>query len=165
MTSALTFDIKGYFDFVNHARLLREMCRKKIPLPIVRWAASFLTNCEAAICLDSVRGEMEPVENGIPQGSPISPQKIGLGSKAEVYDAEMTSLTWGAQDATQFAAAYHDIKHLHFFAYNTSAIQAIFEPRLRRRAKMRIPIPRTDYPVLGRGYIVHRRDCVVTRPL
>ena len=73
VTSALTFDIKGYFDFVNHKRLLHELQRKKIPLEYVRWVASFLSEREAAICIDGIRGEMKPVQNGIPQGSPVSP--------------------------------------------------------------------------------------------
>ncbi|CAK5274978.1 unnamed protein product [Mycena citricolor] len=73
VTSALTFDIKGYFDYVNHDRLLHEMRRKGIPLQYVRWTASFLEEREAAVCIDGTRGEMKPVENGIPQGSPTSP--------------------------------------------------------------------------------------------
>lgn len=42
--SGLTFDIKGYFDFVNHDRLLRVLKTKGIPLPLVCWVASFLTD-------------------------------------------------------------------------------------------------------------------------
>ena len=55
-TSALTFDIKGYFDFVNHERLLNEMKKRHIPLKLVKWTA---------ICLDGTWGEMKPVKNGI----------------------------------------------------------------------------------------------------
>ena len=73
VTSALTFDIKGYFDFVNHGRLLSELRRKNLPLEYVKWTASFLSNREAAICIDGRCGNMEPVDNGIPQGSPVSP--------------------------------------------------------------------------------------------
>ena len=73
VTSALTFDIKGFFDFVNHGRLLSVMRAKRIPLQLVRWTAAFLSNREAAICLDGVRGQMQAVQNGIPQGSPTSP--------------------------------------------------------------------------------------------
>ena len=73
VTTALTFDIKGYFDFVNHKRLLHELRRQKIPLQLVRWVDSFLTDRQAAVCLDGIRGEMKGVENGIPQGSPVSP--------------------------------------------------------------------------------------------
>jgi ribonuclease HI len=83
VTSALTFDIKGYFDFVNHDRLLCELRRKHIPLEYVKWTASFLSNREAAICIDGRCSEMLPVENGIPQGSPVSP------ILASFYSAEL----------------------------------------------------------------------------
>jgi hypothetical protein len=73
VTSALTIDIKGYFDFVNHQRLLCELRRKGIPLQYVKWVASFLEDRQAAVCLDGKRGDMKPVKNGIPQGSPVSP--------------------------------------------------------------------------------------------
>ncbi|KAF9439727.1 hypothetical protein P691DRAFT_618438, partial [Macrolepiota fuliginosa MF-IS2] len=44
-----------------------------IPLKLVKWTESFLSNREVAIYLDGVRGEMKPVTNGILQGSPTSP--------------------------------------------------------------------------------------------
>jgi len=40
---------------------------------MVKWVASFLSNREVAICLDGRISDSRPVENGIPQGSPISP--------------------------------------------------------------------------------------------
>ncbi|KAF7373478.1 Reverse transcriptase from mobile element jockey protein [Mycena sanguinolenta] len=73
VTTALTFDIKGYFDFVNHERLLCELRRKRIPLQYVKWTAAFLSDRQAAVCIDGRRGPMKKVENGIPQGSPVSP--------------------------------------------------------------------------------------------
>ena len=73
VTFALTFDIKGYFDFINHDRLLVEMQKHQIPLEYLKWTSSFLSERKAAICVDGARGEMTKVENGIPQGSPISP--------------------------------------------------------------------------------------------
>jgi ribonuclease HI len=73
VTSALTFDIKGYFDFVDHKRLLHQLRRKKVPIEYVKWVNSFLSERQAAICIDGIRGEMKPVQSGIPQGSPVSP--------------------------------------------------------------------------------------------
>ena len=73
VTSALTFDIKGYFDFVNHNRLLCELRRKNLPIEYIKWTASFLSEREAAICIDGKCGPTKPVDNGIPQGSPVSP--------------------------------------------------------------------------------------------
>jgi len=72
VTSALTFDIKGYFDFINHDRLLVEMQKRRIPLEYLKWTSSFLLEKKAAICVDRARGEITKVENGIPQGLPIS---------------------------------------------------------------------------------------------
>ncbi len=77
-TSSLTFDIKGYFDFVNHARLLTLMREKHLPLPMIRWTASFLQERSTTICLDGKLSDMKPIENGIPQGSPISPALSSL---------------------------------------------------------------------------------------
>jgi hypothetical protein len=54
VTSALTFDIKGYFDFVNHNRLLSELKRKGLPLEYIKWTASFLSDREAAVCIDGI---------------------------------------------------------------------------------------------------------------
>ncbi|GBE90187.1 hypothetical protein SCP_1900360 [Sparassis crispa] len=73
VTSALTFDIKGFFDFVNHSRLLSVLRQKNLPLPLIRWVASFLSNRRAAVCLDGQMDEMIAVINGIPQGSLVSP--------------------------------------------------------------------------------------------
>jgi retron-type reverse transcriptase len=36
VTTALTLDIKGYFDFVNHKNLLSKMRNAKLRLPIVK---------------------------------------------------------------------------------------------------------------------------------
>lgn len=77
-TSSLTFDIKGYFDFVNHARLLTLMREKHLPSPMIRWAAYFLQERSTTICLDGKLSDMKPIENGIPQGSPISPALSSL---------------------------------------------------------------------------------------
>ena len=56
-TSALTFDIKGYFKFVTHKHLLNEMKKYHIPLKLVKWTA---------IYLDGTWGEIKPVKKGIP---------------------------------------------------------------------------------------------------
>ncbi|KAF8573959.1 hypothetical protein K439DRAFT_1297718, partial [Ramaria rubella] len=53
---------------------------------------------------------------------------IGLGSKAEVYDAEMEGLLQAAREAVAYAMNHQvSITHLHFYADNTPAIQNIFE--------------------------------------
>jgi ribonuclease HI len=73
VTSALTFDITGAFDFVSHPRLLTILREKQIPLTLVKWVASFLRERRTAISLDGILGDMSHIQTGIPQGSPVSP--------------------------------------------------------------------------------------------
>jgi hypothetical protein len=86
VTSALTLDIKGYFNFVNHKKLLTKMRQTHLPLPMVKWMASFLTEHQAAICLDGHCTKIKPVLNGLPQGSPIS------GPASSLYMADILML-------------------------------------------------------------------------
>jgi hypothetical protein len=71
VTTALTFDIEGYFDFVNHNNLLTKMRETRLPLPMVNWMATLFANQLAAICIDGHCTEIQRVLNGLPQGSPI----------------------------------------------------------------------------------------------
>lgn len=56
---------------------------------------------------------------------------MGLGEKAEVYDGEMAVLTMGATKVMNHASEDGKVKHLHFFADNTSAIETVFDPMPR----------------------------------
>ena len=71
--SSLTFDITGFFDFVPHPALLTTMRDKGIPLPIIKWTTSFLSDRMTAICLDGKRDTLLATKTGIPQGSCVSP--------------------------------------------------------------------------------------------
>ncbi|PPQ83048.1 hypothetical protein CVT25_005209, partial [Psilocybe cyanescens] len=59
--------------------------------------------------------------------------KIGLGGHAEVYDGEMAGLMMAATQATNYIEANpdHRIRHIHFFADNSAAVQSIFDPKPR----------------------------------
>ena len=56
-------------------------------------------------------------------------RRIAMSPRAEVFDAEMAGLSWAARDATAYLSEHPDlqIRHLYFFADNTSAISTIFE--------------------------------------
>ena len=73
VTSALTFDITGFFDFVSHPLLLSTMREMHLPLPLIKWTASFLSDRLSSICLDGKRDTLRVTETGIPQGSCVSP--------------------------------------------------------------------------------------------
>ena len=47
--TALAFDIKGAFDTITEKRLTARLWDQNIPLPIIRWVTSFLTDRKAAI--------------------------------------------------------------------------------------------------------------------
>jgi ribonuclease HI len=84
-TTALTFDIKGFFDFVNHRRLLHIMKTSGILLEMIKWTSHFLANRQAAILLDVQISPPAPVANGLPQGSPFS------GPASILYTADILS--------------------------------------------------------------------------
>jgi hypothetical protein len=71
-------------------------------------------------------------------------RKGPMGSKSEVYDAEMAGLAWAASDAVNFASTHSEVRHLHFFADNTAALGAIFDPR----------------PAPGQGHARRFRMCI-----
>ena len=48
----MAFDIKGAFDRVTDARLIKRLWEQDIPLPMIRWVASFLDDRTAAVRLD-----------------------------------------------------------------------------------------------------------------
>jgi hypothetical protein len=73
VTSALAFDITGFFDFVNHAKLLCTLREKRIPTSLIQWVSCFLSERQTAMCLDGIVSDMKPVCTGVPQGSPVSP--------------------------------------------------------------------------------------------
>src|SRR5882762_672540 len=85
-TSALTFDIKGFFDNVNHRRLLHVMKTSNLPLEMVQWTSHFLANRNVAVLLDGQQSLLAPANNGVPQGSPFS------GPSSSLYTAGLTKL-------------------------------------------------------------------------
>ncbi|KAJ6572054.1 hypothetical protein B0H19DRAFT_872895, partial [Mycena capillaripes] len=63
------------------------------------------------------------------EGTEIFARSVGLGSRAEVYDGELAGLLFGASKALALTKENPQIKEIHFFADNTSAIQTIFDPK------------------------------------
>lgn len=73
VASMLSLDVAGAFDNVSHQRLLHNLKIKGEPRWIVCWTQSFLTKRATSITLRNRTSEVETVEIGIPQGSPILP--------------------------------------------------------------------------------------------
>ena len=109
VASMLSLDMAGAFDNASHPRLLHILRRLGIPNWIVQWVESFLQDRFSTIQIISEESELLPVQNGIPQGSPISPILFlfyneelvqicnGLGARASAigFVDDINILTWG----------------------------------------------------------------------
>ena len=73
VASALFMDVKGAFDNVSAHRLQTTMTEMGLPVPLVAWVQSFLSDRRTSLSFDGKKEDMLPVRTGIPQGSPISP--------------------------------------------------------------------------------------------
>jgi hypothetical protein len=69
----LFFDVKGAFDHVSKTRLLDTMQRLHLHPAVIRWTDTFLSDRQIGLAFDGERESLQPVNTGIPQGSPISP--------------------------------------------------------------------------------------------
>lgn len=69
----LLFDIEGFFDNVNHARLTALVRALGFPPEICAWTTSFLRDRSVRIRFNNFTSDSIDLEMGTPQGSPISP--------------------------------------------------------------------------------------------
>ncbi len=72
IVSLLSLDIAGAFNHVSYSRLLHTIKIKRVLERIIRQTASFLIERATLITLGRRTSQIELVEIGIPQGSPIS---------------------------------------------------------------------------------------------
>lgn len=63
------------------------------------------------------------------EGEEVFVGRMGLGGRAEVYDAEMAGLKMGADLATKYIKDHPQITSVHYFVDNAAAAGAIFDPK------------------------------------
>jgi len=73
VSSFLTVDIKGFFDHVDHDRLVAVLVYLGFPPEITGWVKSFLSERFVRVQVDDCVGDPHPQMVGAPQGSPVSP--------------------------------------------------------------------------------------------
>ena len=73
VSTFLAVDIKGFFDHVDHKRLLEVVEHLGFPPSFVSWLESFLSGRFVRVQVDDHVGRPHPQNVGLPQGSPISP--------------------------------------------------------------------------------------------
>ena len=71
--SLLALDVQKAFDNVSHERLLHDLRKRRIPIKIINWTKSFLSERFTSIRIADFISKAERIATGIPQGSPISP--------------------------------------------------------------------------------------------
>ena len=72
IAGVLLMDIKAAFPSVGMGRLIHTMRGKGMDGDLIRWMASFATDRTVAMVIEDNAMERHPVEEGIPQGSPVS---------------------------------------------------------------------------------------------
>src|ERR1700692_714879 len=73
LLGTLFMDVKGAFDHVDPARLVKRMGEIGIDGDLIHRAASFLMDTKGELVLDGHQGLEQPINSGLPQGSPVSP--------------------------------------------------------------------------------------------
>lgn len=72
-TITLSLDVKGEFDHVSKNQLLAKMSKLGLPLSLLSWVSSFLSQRVLRLTFDGKTEVFSPIQTGTPQGSPISP--------------------------------------------------------------------------------------------
>lgn len=73
VASLLSLDISGAFDNVSHERLLHNLRLAGIPIWMVQYISSFLSDRTTYLTLGPYKDRTRRVATGIPQGSSLSP--------------------------------------------------------------------------------------------
>jgi hypothetical protein len=68
----LPFDVRGFFDNVNHDRMMAILENLGYPPELVRWSEAFLHDHKVCLSFNNATSEERGQPIGVPQGSPLS---------------------------------------------------------------------------------------------
>jgi hypothetical protein len=113
----LLFDVRGFFDNVNHGRMTAILENLGYPPELVRWSEAFLKNRKVHLSFNNVISEERGQPIGVPQGSPLSPvYSITYTSSilSKMREWHNSSLGMYVDDGILFAAAeeWRDVERL-----------------------------------------------------
>jgi len=66
-------DLKSAFNNVSKAHLTGRLEALAVEPDLIRWTGSFMSDRQVKLVLDGKAGKANPVDTGIPQGSPVAP--------------------------------------------------------------------------------------------
>jgi retron-type reverse transcriptase len=113
----LLFDVRGFFNNVNHGRMTAILENLGYPPELVRWSEAFLQNRKVCLSFNNVISEERGQPIGVPQGSPLSPvYSITYTSSllAKMREWYNSSLGMYVDDGILFAASeeWGDVERL-----------------------------------------------------
>ena len=109
-TLAVFLDLIKLFYTLNHEILLGKLWHYGIRGRNLKWFRSFLTNRQQIVAFRDVESDVQQVEHGVPQGSPLSPLLLliyindlpqVLSSVSAIHYADDTILHISGQNLTQ----------------------------------------------------------------
>ena len=74
----LLFDVKGFFDYINHARMVAILKQLGFNRLIVNWTRHFLRERKVRLKFNCITAEERVQPVGVPQGSPHQQNKNQL---------------------------------------------------------------------------------------
>jgi hypothetical protein len=113
----LLFDVRGFFDNVNHGRMTAILENLGYPPKLVRWSEAFLKDRKVRLSFNNIISEERGQPIGVPQGSPLSPvYSITYTSSllAKMREWNNSSLGMYVDDGILFAASeeWRDVERL-----------------------------------------------------
>ena len=84
-TGILLFDIQGYFDNINHERLIKTFTDLGFAPELVKWCRSFLKDRTVRLKFNGKVSDPFDFTVGTPQGSPVSPVLSTIYTSALLY--------------------------------------------------------------------------------
>jgi len=73
VAGALIIDVKSAFNNVDKTILGQRMEDMGLEADLIRWTMSFMSDRQVKLVLDGETGEENPVDTGVPHGSPAAP--------------------------------------------------------------------------------------------
>ena len=104
----LLFDVRGFFDNVNHNRLEAILDNLGYAPELVKWTRAFLKDRKVHLSFNNITSEEREQPVGVPQGSPLSPVlsiTYTLSLLHKMRDWNNSSLGMYVDDGILFACA------------------------------------------------------------
>ena len=73
VASVVLFDIQGFFDNINIARIVQIFRNRGFPPSLCDWVRSFLSKRHVQLSFNGMKSDPILLDHGTPQGSPLSP--------------------------------------------------------------------------------------------